>query len=40
MAEDKETDSPQPLAKMPRPSCADTSAGKYARVVRSVKVAG
>ncbi|AQK73533.1 hypothetical protein ZEAMMB73_Zm00001d017602, partial [Zea mays] len=28
-AEDKETDSPQPPAKLPRLSCADTSAGKF-----------
>jgi hypothetical protein len=30
-AEDKETDSPQPPAKLPRLSCADTSAGKFTR---------
>jgi hypothetical protein len=39
MAEDKETESPQPPAKQPRLSCADTSAGKYT-LVRLGKVAG
>ncbi|RLM80237.1 growth-regulating factor 10-like [Panicum miliaceum] len=35
MADDKETDSAQPPAKLPRLSGADTSAGKYVRALRS-----
>jgi len=33
MADDKETDPPQPPAKLPRLSGADTSAGKYVRAL-------
>lgn len=47
MADDKETESPQPPAKQPRLSTADTSAGKYTRwqyvrsiLARLVKAAG
>ncbi|OEL23892.1 Growth-regulating factor 10 [Dichanthelium oligosanthes] len=40
MAEDKETDSPQPPAKLPRLSCADTSAGEVTMAASSPLVLG
>ncbi|KAG0534688.1 hypothetical protein BDA96_04G300900 [Sorghum bicolor] len=40
MAEDKETESPQPPAKQPRLSCADTSAGEVTMAASSPLVLG